>query len=301
MKSFMRKTVICVAFVLVLGTAISNQHDICRAESRAKTMMWSISSKSNTVYILGSIHAFHAKYYPLPHIVEEKYRQCNHIAFETKISPWEITFKEAEFLEDARYPRGETLEQNISERTLAILKRRLSRYDMKLNQVNRFKPWVVGSILSGIEFIRSGFRHEIGIDNHFLQKAERDNKQKYFLEPIEFQLSLLTGQSKEIQDQLLRFNLVENDVLDVTLHDLARAWCNGNIWRIEKYAIKPLKKYPEIYDLILVKRNKDWISKIESLLEKDYDFFVVVGCGHLVGEDSVLNMLEARGHVITRY
>ncbi|MFC1852174.1 TraB/GumN family protein [candidate division CSSED10-310 bacterium] len=291
--------VLCSALFITLSFQVSELQGV--EYPIPKTMMWSLKSTTNTVYILGSIHAFHKKYYPLSPVIENAYQKCDHIVFETKINPLEITLESAKNIKNVEYQSGASLEDNITPRTLSLLKRRLKRYNISYSRVKRFKPWLVGSVLSGIEFIRSGFEHQLGIDYHFLRKADRHNKQKYFLESISFQVNLISSSSPQVQDQFLHHQLLYNDVLDVKLHDLAQAWVTGNTYRLEKLTIEALKKYPELYDLLLVKRNRDWVSKIESIMKKKYDFFVVVGCGHLIGADSLLTMLENRGHTIVRH
>ena len=55
---------------------------------------------------------------------------------------------------------------------------------------------------------------------------------------------------------------------------------------------------PEIYQRVLVERNQRWLPKIEELAAGDYPAIVIVGTGHLVGPDSVVAMLEAKGLVV---
>ncbi|MCG8505796.1 MAG: TraB/GumN family protein, partial [Sphingomonadales bacterium] len=41
--------------------------------------------------------------------------------------------------------------------------------------------------------------------------------------------------------------------------------------------------------------NRRWVPRIEALLATPGVHFVAVGAGHLVGPDSVIKMLAARG------
>ena len=51
-------------------------------------------------------------------------------------------------------------------------------------------------------------------------------------------------------------------------------------------------------DLLLSKRNKNWIEKIESYAKKTPTFFGV-GAGHLAGKDGVILLLRAKGYTVT--
>lgn len=51
-------------------------------------------------------------------------------------------------------------------------------------------------------------------------------------------------------------------------------------------------------DVLLVNRNKNWISKIESYAKEEPTFFGV-GAGHLAGENGVINLLRQAGFTVT--
>ena len=51
-------------------------------------------------------------------------------------------------------------------------------------------------------------------------------------------------------------------------------------------------------DVLLVNRNKNWISKIESYAKQEPTFFGV-GAGHLAGENGVINLLRQAGFTVT--
>jgi len=43
------------------------------------------------------------------------------------------------------------------------------------------------------------------------------------------------------------------------------------------------------------------VPKIEALIRQGGTYFVVVGAGHLVGDQSVIAMLRAKGYAVERY
>jgi len=54
--------------------------------------------------------------------------------------------------------------------------------------------------------------------------------------------------------------------------------------------------YPEMQRIFLSDRNRDWANQILPWLESDEDYLIVVGTLHLVGPDSVLELLAAEGY-----
>jgi uncharacterized protein YbaP (TraB family) len=59
-----------------------------------------------------------------------------------------------------------------------------------------------------------------------------------------------------------------------------------------------LKSDPQMYQRLLVERNKNWLPKIEALFAARGRALVVVGAAHLVGPDGVLAMLKAKGYTV---
>ena len=65
---------------------------------------------------------------------------------------------------------------------------------------------------------------------------------------------------------------------------------------IERLVLKDLKAEPQMYDRLLIERNRTWLPKIEALFSRPKATFVVVGAAHLVGTEGLLQMLRAKGY-----
>jgi uncharacterized protein YbaP (TraB family) len=50
-------------------------------------------------------------------------------------------------------------------------------------------------------------------------------------------------------------------------------------------------------DLLLVKRNKNWIGLIERISKEQPTFFGV-GAAHLIGDEGVVNLLRRNGYLV---
>jgi uncharacterized protein YbaP (TraB family) len=49
---------------------------------------------------------------------------------------------------------------------------------------------------------------------------------------------------------------------------------------------------------LLIQRNKNWVQQIEGAMRNNKNFLFVVGAGHLVGPESVVDMLKERGYQV---
>ncbi|MCP4108142.1 MAG: TraB/GumN family protein, partial [Desulfobacteraceae bacterium] len=50
------------------------------------------------------------------------------------------------------------------------------------------------------------------------------------------------------------------------------------------------KDHPNIYDKFVIQRNKNWMQTVENLTKQDNNAMVIVGCLHLVGENSLIDL-----------
>ena len=57
---------------------------------------------------------------------------------------------------------------------------------------------------------------------------------------------------------------------------------------------------PEIYERLLVERNRNWIPAIDTCLEQNADCFIVVGAAHLVGPHGIPTLLQKKGYKVTQ-
>ncbi len=113
-----------------------------------------------------------------------------------------------------------------------------------------------------------------------------------------FQVELLSSMSAGDDDLFLRETLKDLDEQPDMPNVLFTAWQAGDSEKIAGMMTDSLRKVPNTYEALLVDRNKSWIPKIEAMAAKHPTSMVVVGCGHLVGEDSVQVMLKNSGGTI---
>ena len=68
----------------------------------------------------------------------------------------------------------------------------------------------------------------------------------------------------------------------------------------ERELIEDFGDFPELYETLVTERNDQWTVELERCSEDGHRYLVVVGALHLVGRDSVVDRLTARGHRVVR-
>lgn len=265
----------------------------------AKSLLYKVSSKNSTVYILGSIHLAKAELYPLDHAITNAYNNSEVLVVEVDPSSQESMLSmQNTMIGSGMYPRGKSLRSELSAKTYKSLQNYTSKAGIPLEVMEQMKPWVVMLQLTVTEMMRLGYSPELGIDKHFLDKARQENKLVIELETAEEQMALLSKDDKEFQDKLLLYTLESMHELEPMLDDMFNGWQRGDAAAFDKIMNMPLETDPslkEIYTDLITKRNYKMTDKIEGFLKSKKDHFVVVGSGHVIGKEGIIDLLQKRG------
>jgi uncharacterized protein YbaP (TraB family) len=61
------------------------------------------------------------------------------------------------------------------------------------------------------------------------------------------------------------------------------------------YLSTALMKIADLRAAMIDRRNENWVFKIESLLPSSQNTLIIVGAGHLAGDQGLLSLLGRRG------
>lgn len=263
-----------------------------------KTFLWSIETGKNTVYLLGSLHILKNDSFPLGVEIEDAYMDSKKIVLETDLDSINNPEFQAKMITLGLYPEGQTLAQNVSRETYRLLEKKLVAVGLPVAHFNRFRPWVSALALTFMEFQRLGFDPSYGIDTHFFNKAKKDGKEIIVLETMDYQLGLFTKMGKAEQESFLRQALKDLEVIDTMASEMVSSWKTGDVDKLNSIIKSSFEAHPDIYNRFIIQRNKRWISRIEDLMRQDENVLVIVGAGHLVGTESILELLKKKGYKI---
>ena len=256
-----------------------------------KSLLYKVSSQTSTVYVLGSIHLAKKEVYPLDEAIEEAYSSSDILVLELDpTSPESMMTIQNTMVSLGMYPKEKTLRTELSRKTYMHLKKYAANTGMPLDKMEKMRPWVVMLQLSVVEMMRLGYSPDLGIDQHFLNKAKHDKKPIIELETAAEQMALLSKDDKKFQDTLLFYTLESMHEIEPMLDLMFGAWKNGDAKTFDKIMSKSINDEPELiemYDDLITKRNHTMTQRIKSFLTTKKNYFVVVGAGHVVGDEGI--------------
>lgn len=264
--------------------------------AQAEDFLWTIKGKSNRVYLLGSMHMLPPSAYPLPVSMQSAYRDSKIVVFETDIGAINKADNQKVLLEAGTYPEGKTLSNSLPGSQLREFVSISKELKVPFEMLNNYRPWLAALTLELSAYMKQGFQPDLGVDQHFYQKAVRDKKNIVTLETIREQTSFFTDMS----------NSMANEYMDMTLYhlrdpedlpeDILDIWLDGDVDDMEDYVEDAEDDHPQMYRRFLRDRNRKWAPVILGLLKQKKNALVIVGALHLPGDDGLLELVEKAGY-----
>ena len=274
------------------AATVATQHAPVKPEP---LFLWQVRSASATVYLLGSVHVASAAMYPLDPRIDRAFDSADTVVFET---PMDASAQQqaATLMQTAGlYTAPDSLDKHVDAKTLARLDEALRALGLPLQVVLTMRPWLASLTLTILKLQTLGYQADLGIDQHY--HAAAGKKRVAALETLEQQVALFRDMPEAAQVAALRQTLDQLHELPDMMRRATETWRRGDITAFEKLLIEPTRKqYPALYRRLLVERNRTMASAIDGYLKGRGTTFVVVGGGHLVGADSIVRMLESKGH-----
>ena len=139
------------------------------------------------------------------------------------------------------------------------------------------------------------------IDNYFQMLALQSGKAVKGFETVDFQMEVLYGAplEKQVNDLMCLVDHFDNANEMVNL--ITTAYFSQNLKRIEEALEQESEddcgSSPEDEDILINKRNSNWVEMMPKMMTEQPTLFVV-GAAHLCGEQGVLQLLEKAGYTV---
>lgn len=171
-------------------------------------------------------------------------------------------------------------------------------------QMGKMTPSALTTTLSVLSYMKKSGIIDVqnGFDDYFQKEAVKQGKNVGGLETMAFQVDVLyKGMTLERQKELLMCQVDNAEFLDKMEDDVIRAFFAQDINAIKEAMDKKLNNScdttPEEEEMLINKRNDNWLKKMPALMKQKPTLFAV-GAGHLPGEKGVLNLLRQAGYKV---
>ena len=264
----------------------------------SKGAFWKVSDEDSSVYLLGSIHLAEPSMYPLSKDILEAFEEADYLAVEADVS----NQQEAALymLQKAFYTDDNTLYKNVPKEVYDQFVKVIEPMGMKPEFFNKLKPWYAALLVQNLAYAENSLSAEIGIDMYFMNKAA-GRKEILEIEGIKFQVDMFDSFSPELQAEFLASSLglsgeSQEESMD-QLNEMIALWKAGNVdelGKILKSTEAETEAMKEFNEKLWYSRDTNMAQKVRTYLAdpEGKTYFVMVGAGHMVGENGVIDQLD---------
>jgi uncharacterized protein len=286
---FVRTTIAAAAAGFTLLGAV--------APASAQPALWVVKDADSTIYLLGTVHLLKPETKWHSDKLDKALAEAKELWLELPTTNAEAMQGEMMQLV-ARYGLSPAtpLSKDLTPEEMKSLDEAAKLAGLSSSQLNVFRPWFAALTISTAAMTRAGYDPASGVDSKVEAIFRAREITPKGLETAEEQIKIFAGMSREQELDYLRETMEEYEDAPVELDKMVTQWASADIVGMEQMFVTEMKtEEPDLYAALLVNRNANWAVKIEEMLKGSGTIFIAVGAGHLIGPDSVLAMLKAKG------
>ena len=279
--------------VCLASTALAERSEQLEGDQQREVpALWQINLGEKRGFLFGSIHFGSDALYPLPTEVMSAFRSVKTLAVEVDIEAVDNAELGQFMSRHGVYSVDESLAAEIGPANWQKVVAAAQTLGLESVQLVQQRPWLAALTISIAAIQKSG----VATDLHFLRNG-RESHEIVSLETVVDQMGFFATLSQTQQLGFLMETLDELDTAGEFVNEIVAAWRRGDSAALDKQVNGQLResRVDGVYDALIVKRNRHMAERIQGLMQEGDGVFVVVGAGHLVGDDSVVYMLRQRG------
>jgi uncharacterized protein YbaP (TraB family) len=258
--------------------------------------LWKATGPKGSVFLFGSFHLLPDGVKWRTAAVDKALNEAKVVVFETDLAgAQDPQLMQASIAKHGLLPPGQTLDCLLSPSTRAELDTTATALGVPAAALAPLRPWLAAVTLA-VQFVLSqGFDPSNGVEQQVMAWAKENGKSLAVLETNESQVRVFADLTREQEIALLAVTLRQLRETPKMLGDMLAAYRKGDLATLEKALNLGFDDFPVLRKRILKDRHEKWLPQIEKMIADGRSHVIVVGAAHLVGPDSVIAMLRARG------
>jgi uncharacterized protein YbaP (TraB family) len=256
----------------------------CSLSTPAKPSMWRVSDGDTTVWLLGSMHLLPSGTDWRGDAVDGAIADADALVLESDPQA------KGDFESVAKAPGLTPLAERLGPDKQDALRKAIARTGQPGDAFDGYKDWAAAVMLGTGDALDAGATTKNGVDAQLWADFKRRKRGTIALEEPGAQLHALDILPPELQHLML-----EDAIAGPGYDSVLGAWSDGDVAALDK-ATGP----KNLRAFLVVAPNKRWSDWIAKRMAQPGKLLVAVGAGHLVGKDSIVEMLTARGFNVVR-
>ncbi|QGZ96866.1 TraB/GumN family protein [Terricaulis silvestris] len=262
----------------------------------AEPAMWRIADEDSEIWLFGSVHL-------LPEEVkwdgprwQAAFANAEEFVTETDTSAEASAAFPQLAAQYGTLPEGQRLSDLMNADDRARLGRAAALSGLNPAALEGLRPWLAALQLSYGYAQRAGHHSELGVEGVLARRARAEGKWLSFFETPEEQVRILADLAPADEARFLSITLRQIEEEADTMRVLDRAWARGDVATLDRALSQEWTEGgAAVHEAVILRRNRAWADEIERRLQGSGRIFIAVGAAHLIGDDSVVDLLRTRG------
>lgn len=269
--------------------------------SEPRPALWKIADADTIIYLFGTTHALPAGFRWQSAPLRQAIEAADELVIES-LDTTDNARRTDEAIDTAINPVVENrpILDRVSADKRQALSQAIARTDFPPQFYDAMPSWMASLVLAVEDMAKDGNKASEGVEAALIARFRQRGRPISALEDGGAILRQMAKLSDAAQTRMLEGTLddIEQTVPDQTA-TADMAWARGDTRLIET-AFTPEKLGSELYDLLILKRNRAWAQWLTRRLEQPGTILFAVGAGHLAGPDSLQRLLTAQGLSVER-
>ncbi|WP_253343415.1 TraB/GumN family protein [Sphingobium sp. OAS761] len=260
----------------------------------AAPALWRVQDADTTIYLFGTVHVLKPETDWFEGGVKRAFDRSDTLVLEI-VEPEDKAAIAGSMARMALAQDGVKLSDRLTPDARAAYQAAMDANGISWQALEGFNPWMPGMMLSVAPLEKMGFRNDLGVEKALRAEAARNGKAVEALETVEQQIGFFAGLPMAQQVEFLDATVAGLPDMEKEFGALIRYWMAGQPDRLGKTMNESLEATPQLSEVLLTGRNRNWAQWIKARLEKPGTVFMAVGAGHLAGKESVQTQLRMLG------
>ena len=305
----LRKSIFGATAVLTVAlAAFLTLAPVTARETAPRPALWKIDGPAGDIYLFGSIHILPKGLKWRTPALDAALARAQRLTFELDLdAAKDPAAMGAVVMKYGFLPPDRSLYKMLAPEHRVKLNKAAQSVGLTPLALDRMRPWLAAITLTSLSILKQSqkdgtpqnpsqaLNDMAGVDQQLWDWSKTAGKERGALETAEDQIRIFADLPEPQQVELLVVTIGEVSKAPQAVDVMLEAWKRGDTKTLDRAFNADMERFPALRRAVLDARHEKWVPQIEAMMADGKTHVIVVGAAHLVGKNSVVAMLRAKG------
>jgi len=264
-----------------------------------KSLLWKVSANGlkKPSYVYGTIHLIPKDKLEFSKVTRSAFDDTQRIAFEIDMKEMTNMRTQIGLMTKAFMGGGKTLKDLLTPEDYTFVHEKLEGKGLPTSFMEKLKPMFLSTLVTSEEdeSAEASSASMTSVEMELYKLSKKRTMESAGLETASYQMAIFDSIPYELQAQMLVETLRSDEGSDNEYQKMVNLYLAQDIQSMQAMVTEESFGMEKYQDLLLDKRNQNWIPIMGRMMKAKPTFFAV-GAGHLGGDQGVIALLRKEGY-----